>query len=269
MTFGSWCFNKSHAVAYSMVSYWTAWAKTHHPLEFAAANMNNAKTDDKAVRILREMVRHDGIKYVAIDPDNSTAKWDIAEGEDGERMLVGGLTTIKGIGIKKAKNIVERRSAGNLTKKQIQMLMKPDTPYEILFPAEHHWGEIYDEPAKFGLNRKIDLIENIRGEGEYLFIAVLVDRNLRDLNEYQSVVKRGGKIIESDTLFLNLTVEDDTDSIICTINRYNFEGIGRKIAEQGRIGKDWYLIKGTIKGEWRKINITKIINLWEWQADEG
>ena len=148
-------------------------------------------------------------------------------------------------------------------------LLNPDTPFDILFPAEHYWGEIYNNPSKFGLTRSIDLIENIRGEGQYLFIGLLVDRNLRDLNEYQSVVKRGGTIVESDTLFLNMTVEDDTDSIICTIDRFRFESIGRSIAEQGRVGKDWYLIQGVIKSQWRRVNITKILNLWEWKKDEG
>ncbi len=263
MTFGSWGFNKSHAVSYGMVSYWTAWAKAYHPLEFAAANMNNARTDESAVKILREMVRHDGVEYVSIDPDNSVAKWDISD----KGKLIGGLTNIKGIGIKKAQDIIKRRKAHNLTKNQVRKLMNPDTVFDILFPAEHYWGEIYNDPSKFGLDRKIDLIENIREEGEYLFIGLLVDRNLRDLNEYQTVVKRGGNLVENDTLYLNMTVEDDTASIICSIDRFKFEKIGRVIAEQGRVDKDWYLIKGKIKGPWRKINITMIMNLWEWKSE--
>ena len=263
MTFGSWGFNKSHAVAYGMISYWTAWAKCYHPLEFAAANMNNARNEMSAIRILRDMVRHDKIEYTALDPDESTEKWDIAGGK-----LVGGLTTMKGIGVKKAADIMRRRETGSLTTNQIKKLMNPETPFGILFPAEHYWGKIYDDPKRFGLTRKIDMIENIREEGEYLFIGLLVDRNLRDLNEYQSVVKRGGRIIETDTLFLNMTVEDDTDSIICTVDRFKFEKIGRTVAEQGKVGKDWYLIQGNIKGQWRKINITKILNLREWDQDE-
>jgi DNA-directed DNA polymerase III PolC len=263
MTFGSWGFNKSHAVAYGMVSYWTAWAKAYHPMEFAAANMNNARSEMSAIRILRDMVKNDGVEYTALDPDESIEKWDIADGK-----LIGGLTTIKGIGIKKAKDIVSRRKRNDLTKNQIKKLMNPETPFNILFPAEHYWGEIYNDPSQFGLNRKIDFIETIKDEGSYIFIGRLADRNLRDLNEYQSVVKRGGTIIETDTLFLNMTVEDDTGSIICTVDRFKFERLGRKIAEQGKVDHDWYLIAGEIKGHWRRINIQKIINLWEWQADE-
>ena len=39
-------FNKSHAVAYSTVSYWTAWLKYHYPLEFMFALLKNEKDKD-------------------------------------------------------------------------------------------------------------------------------------------------------------------------------------------------------------------------------
>lgn len=264
MTFGSWGFNKSHAVSYGLVSFWTAWAKTYYPMEFAAANMNHSRSEDSAIRILRDMVKHEGIEYVAIDPDESIDRWEISS---DKTKLIGSLTNIKGVGYKKAKDIMARRDTGRLTKNQVMMLMDPDTPFDILFPAEHYWGQLYSKPWEYGLDRKVEFIEDIRGEGQYLFIGKLVDRNLRDLNEYQSVVKRGGEIIENDTLFLNLTLEDDTDSIICTIDRFKFEEMGRKIAERGKVGHDWYLVKGYIKGQWRRMNVTQILNLWEWSQE--
>ncbi len=262
MTFGSWGFNKSHAVGYGIISYLTAWAKTHYPLEFAAACMNNARSDDSAIKILRDLVKKDGIKYLAIDPDESTDRWEINK----EGVLIGALTNIKGFGIKKAREIVQRRKDNSLTKNQILKLLRPETPFDVIFPAEHHWGDLYKNPAKYGLDRPIDLIENIKDNGEYMFIGKLVGKNLRDLNEYQSVVKRGGTIVETDTLFLHLTFEDDTDSVLATIDRFKFERLGRKIAEQGVVDRDWYLIKGYIRNEWRRIYVDEIINLWEWKA---
>jgi hypothetical protein len=95
-----------------------------------------------------------------------------------------------------------------------------------------------------------------------------VDRNLRDLNEYTFLKDRDGKIIEENNLYLNLTVEDDTDSIICTINRWKFEELGgKKIAEEGKVGESWYLIKGKLKGSWRKLEVTHIVNLGEELGD--
>lgn len=266
LTFGSWGFNRSHAVAYALVSYWTAWAKTYYPYEFAAANMNNSRNEDSAIKILRDMVKNEGIEYVSIDPDDSVDHWDITT-RDGKTILMGSLTNIPGIGPKKAKDIMARRSTGKLTPNMIKKLMNPETPFDILFPAQHYWGNLYERPWEFGLDSKITFVEDIRGEGEYIFIGKLVDRNLRDLNEYQSVVKRGGEVIENDTLFLNLTLEDDTDSVIATIDRFKFERMGRHIAETGKVGHDWYLVKGYIKGQWRRVNVTEILNLWDWSKE--
>lgn len=260
--FGSWAFNKSHAVSYGLISYWTAYAKAHHPLEFAMACMNNSKDEDNAIKILRDLVKNDGIQYIAFDPDHSMEEWTIHEGK-----LLGGLTTLHGIGVKKARDIINRRAAGSqYTPSQIKTLLNPITPFKTLFPCQDLWGHYYDEYEMYGLDQPPCMVSDIQDEGEYLFIGKLVDRNLRDLNEYQSVVKRGGELIEGQTLFLNMTLEDDTDSIICSINRYKFEKLGREIAESGKIGHDWYLVKGTIKGKWRKVNVTEILNLNEFEG---
>ena len=59
-------------------------------------------------------------------------------------------------------------------------------------------------------------------------------------------------------------MEDDTDSIVATVDRFKFERFGREISEFGNVGKDWYLIKGVIKDKWRRIDITQILNLNHW-----
>ena len=50
-TFGSWAFNKSHAVSYAMISYWCGYLKAHHPKEFAVACLRNAKDDDQIIKL--------------------------------------------------------------------------------------------------------------------------------------------------------------------------------------------------------------------------
>jgi DNA polymerase-3 subunit alpha len=50
-------FNKSHAVAYSTVSYWTAWLKYHYPLEFMFALLKNEKDKDTRTEYLIEAKR--------------------------------------------------------------------------------------------------------------------------------------------------------------------------------------------------------------------
>ena len=50
-------FNKSHAVAYSTLSYWTAWLKYHYPLEFMFALLKNEKDKDGRTEYLIEAKR--------------------------------------------------------------------------------------------------------------------------------------------------------------------------------------------------------------------
>lgn len=52
--FAGYGFNKSHAAAYALLSYYTAWFKAHHPAEFMAANMSLAMDDTDKVKILYE-----------------------------------------------------------------------------------------------------------------------------------------------------------------------------------------------------------------------
>lgn len=264
VTFGSWGFNKSHAYGYGLISYWTAWAKAHHPLEFAVANMNNARNPESALRILRDIVKNDDIEYIAFDPDESGVDWTISDGK-----LLGGLLTIKGIGKRKAADIIAaRKGQRKWTPAMVRMVRDPFTLFTILYPAKHYFGALYDDPKSVGLVEPCVEIETITDPGEYLFLGKVLDINLRDLNEYQSVVKRGGTYIEDHTKFLNLIIEDDTGSIVCTVNRFKYEAHGKDIVETGKEGADWYLIRGKIKDKWRRIDIQQIFNLSRWLETE-
>jgi DNA-directed DNA polymerase III PolC len=260
VTFGAYGFNKSHAYSYGLISYFTAWAKAHHPQEFAVANLNHASGNDQAVRILRDLVRHDGLEYTAFDPDLSVEQWSVQDGE-----LLGGLLSLEGIGPKKAKAIIAARKNPKLfTPSLVKAIMEPNTPFNILFPCENWWGEIFSDPEKFGLVNSPVFIEEISETDEYLFIGKLLEKNLRDLNEPQSLARRNGQYITDHRLYLSLKFEDDTDEISATINRYNFESMGREILEYGRVDHDWYLIKGMIRDTWRRIDVTQILNLNTW-----
>jgi DNA polymerase III alpha subunit len=256
MTFGSWAFNKSHAVSYGLISYWCGWMKAHYPLEYAVACLNNARDDEQGVKILRELVK-EGFEYVPVDIINSKAKWSVQDGK-----LVGGLLNIKGIGEKMAADIFRRREAGEpLTKGQMNKLTQPVTPYDDIFEARRRWGDIYDNPENHKVkSQPISHIIDVQDSGTYIVIAKLKEKNLRDLNEYGSVVKRGGRLIKQNNLFLNMTMEDDTDSIIVTISRWNYAKYGKVIAETGKEG-DWYLIKGEVKDNWRKLYVKQLRKL--------
>lgn len=251
---GSWSFNKSHAVSYGLVSYWTAYCKCNYPGEFAVACLDHATDSDSAIKLLRDFVLNEGFSYVPVDPDRSQLGWSV----DGKELL-GGIMNIKGIGPAKAAQIINARSGkGKLTPSLFKAMMNPKTELDILFPAKHHFGFLYSDPISAGLDTKVSYIREVDGKGSYLILGKLVDRNLRDLNEQVFLEKRGGERVDENNLYLNIKLEDDTDMIMCKIDRYKFKTWGKEIAETGRVGKDWYLVRGNIKGDWRTIDVVEI-----------
>jgi DNA polymerase-3 subunit alpha len=96
-------FNKSHAVAYSTLSYWTAWLKYHYPLEFMFALLKNEKDKDGRTEYLIEAKRM-GIPIKLPHLNDSDIDFKI-EGK-GIRF---GLTGIKYISHKIAERYIEGR----------------------------------------------------------------------------------------------------------------------------------------------------------------
>jgi DNA polymerase III alpha subunit len=256
MTFGSWAMNLSHSVSYGMISYWCAYMKKHHPLEFAAANLNNSKSDSSSIKLLRDITENDGIEYIAVDPDLSDVKWSIADGK-----LVGGLTNIHGIGDSKAKDIISKRNSGAaLTPAIIKKLMDSETPFDTLYPCWDKFHDYYNNYEDYGLTNKPVFINDVSEVGEYVVIGQVITKDLRDLNEYNEVAKRGGKVLEDKNKFLKLVIEDDTGQIFTKINRFQFDNMeGSKINEEIVEGKSWVIIRGSIRDKaWRILNIEAI-----------
>lgn len=263
LTFGSWGMNKSHSVSYGYISYWCAYMKAHHPLAFAVATLNNAKSVDSAIKILRDATVHDGLEYVPVDPDESLVNWSISS--DGK--MLGGLTNIDGIGEKKALEIIHKRENNiNFTPAVLKKLMDPKTPYDVLYPTEHHWGGLYKDPIKYGLSAPPTFINDITADEDstYVIIGKVIVKDLRDLNEYNEVVKRGGKILKDNHLFLRIVLEDDTGQILCKINRFDFDRMqGQYYSEKLVVDESWLILKGKVSKGWRIFNIESIFDLSE------
>ena len=256
-TFGSWAFNKSHAVSYGLISYWCAMLKAHYPLEFAAAGLRNATDKEKAVKILRDLVS-EGYEYKAVDPKRSRVNWSVVDG-----MLLGGLTNIIGVGEKKAADIIERRDSGRgLQPGQIKLLTSPVTPFDDIFEAERRFGDMYRNPTKYKVESGgIARVADINDPGEYVFIAKIAQINRRDVNEADALARRGGRRINVNNLFLLLTLEDDTGSIKAKISTRDYKRLGKPIVETMKVG-DWVLWKGKIKdAEWRMVHLSKYRSL--------
>lgn len=108
--FAKYAFNKSHAAAYAVVSYQTAYLKFHYPIEFYTAVMSIAAMDNNSKKtklppIICE-VREKGIKLLA--PDINKSEKDFTT--DGE-VIIYGLSGINGIK-NAADKVIEKRGAG-------------------------------------------------------------------------------------------------------------------------------------------------------------
>ncbi|OYV64035.1 MAG: DNA polymerase III subunit alpha, partial [Gemmatimonadetes bacterium 21-71-4] len=106
-TFGRYGFNKSHAVAYSIVSYQTAWLKAHYPAEFMAALLSSAIGDtDKVVPYIAEC-RALGIEV--LPPDVNESGWHFTV--VGDQRIRFGLGAIKNVGRGAIDAVIAARSA--------------------------------------------------------------------------------------------------------------------------------------------------------------
>lgn len=244
-SFGAYAFNKSHAVSYGVVSYWCMYLKAHHPLEFALACLINAKDSEQTVKILRELV-NEGYEYKPWDMELSQVNWSISN-----ETILGGFINVKGVGLKTAQEIVTRRKNNiELTPGQLKKLGEnASTPFDDIFETHTKFGDYYINPKEHNIfSGSVLEIQNMQENGEYIFIGKIKELIVKDVNEYHP-----DKKIERLKLFLNLIIEDDTDTIRCTVNRYDYPKIGLKLKED-----DWVLVRGELKNDWRKIYIEKI-----------
>ena len=108
--FAGYGFNKSHAAAYALVAYQTAWLKAHHRHEFYAASMcfDMAQTDKLAIFV--EDMRRMGLECLPPSINASEAEYSVETiGEDlAVRYALGAL---KGVGEKAMEQLVEERGA--------------------------------------------------------------------------------------------------------------------------------------------------------------
>ncbi len=109
--FASYSFNKSHSVAYAIISFWTAYIKAHYPLVFYASTLSSFRTSgqqkffDNVPLFIQEM-KDMGIKVEAPDVNRSGVEFEI---DIKENSIIWGLGFIKSVGDGTAEAIVEER----------------------------------------------------------------------------------------------------------------------------------------------------------------
>ena len=107
--FAGYGFNKSHAAAYALLSYHTAWLKAHCAAEFYAANMTIEMGDSEKLKVLLADARQFGVTFTPPDVNVCVHRFEPAPGKAGDKLIHYGLGAIKGTGQGAVEAIVAAR----------------------------------------------------------------------------------------------------------------------------------------------------------------
>ncbi|MEZ5835186.1 MAG: DNA polymerase III subunit alpha [Geminicoccaceae bacterium] len=113
--FASYGFNKSHAAAYALLAYHTAYLKANHPVEFYAAVMCMEMGNQPKLAAYRQEMARRGIELLPPDVNASHAQFAVEEGkgESGASVRFA-LGAIKGVGRQAMEALVAERERGGL-----------------------------------------------------------------------------------------------------------------------------------------------------------
>ena len=105
--FAGYGFNKSHAAAYALIAFQTAWLKANHPVEFMAASMSLDMSNTDKLAVFYQDAKRFGVRVRAPDINRSQADFDVEEGE-----VLYALGAIRNVGLEAMRSLVETREAG-------------------------------------------------------------------------------------------------------------------------------------------------------------
>jgi DNA polymerase-3 subunit alpha len=105
--FAGYGFNKSHSAAYGLISYWTAYLKANHPVEFMAALLSNELDNTDKIALFVAEAKDLGIDVRPPSANHSQKRFSV-----GPNAIRFGLAAIKNVGEKVVEAILEAREAG-------------------------------------------------------------------------------------------------------------------------------------------------------------
>jgi len=107
--FAGYGFNKSHAAAYALISYQTAFLKANFPHEFLTATLNYSIDRTDKVILLKQEIERLNIDFLKPDINYSNPLFSI-EINNSVKSIRFGLAAIKGVGLKSISSMVEERN---------------------------------------------------------------------------------------------------------------------------------------------------------------
>ncbi len=106
--FAAYGFNRSHSAAYALLSYQTAWLKTHYPAAFMAAVLSaDMDNTDKIVMLINECR---AMQLQILPPNVNNSDYQFTVKDDENQTIIYGLGAIKGAGEAALKGIIAERN---------------------------------------------------------------------------------------------------------------------------------------------------------------
>ncbi len=121
-TFAGYGFNKSHAAAYALIAYQTAWLKTHFPEAYMAAVLTADLDNTDRLVVLKDELKRMGITLEPPDINRSVFAFTVA----GERRISYGLGALKGVGQSAVEVIVTEREANGAYTSLVELCRRTD-----------------------------------------------------------------------------------------------------------------------------------------------
>ena len=109
--FAGYGFNKSHAAAYALVAYQTAYLKANHPVEFLAASMSLEINNTDRLELFRRELERLGIPLLPPDVNASRPTFAVERQADGSAAIRYALGAIRNVGVQAMAALAEERAA--------------------------------------------------------------------------------------------------------------------------------------------------------------
>jgi len=122
--FAGYGFNKSHAAAYAMIAYQTAYLKANYPIEFFCSLMNCDINNSDKLSVYCDEVKKLGFSVVSPDISYSETEFLVIDKKNGDRSIAFGLGALKNIGENSIKEIIKDRKINGKFKNLSDLLQR-------------------------------------------------------------------------------------------------------------------------------------------------
>lgn len=181
--FGNYGFNKSHAVAYSMIAFWLAYIKVHFPDIFFSCLLNSNLNNETKVATYIQDAKDAQIKILNVDINQSQYEFT-----DSNQAIRFGLLSIKGMRRDLAKEIIEERQQRGEYQSPLNFLQRIDRRFvktDYLEPMILSGAfDTFNRNRKELLYDFRDLIESIQLAGSNLSLFDVLDPKKHQVDDY-------------------------------------------------------------------------------------